>query len=382
MAATRIYSTAAYYVAAVVAILFGLCPKFGALVAATPNGVLGGITVVLYGMIGLLGAKIWIENRVDFANPVNLVPIGAGLILAIGPVTHDDHRRLLDSAASRSAPSSCWSATTCCARSPPPTSRTPRRPVRRRRADRRRRARRPTSGPAARHDSEAAAVHLPPPETLDEALRVLAEVGDDGKVLAGGQSLVPLLNMRLAAPAHLVDINRLAELGGVGADADGVRVGAPARHADVEHDAAAFAAVPLLRQALRHVAHPTIRNRGTTVGSLVHADPARGDDRGARAARGVGRAGPPARTADGSRPRSSSSDRWSRRSSRASSRSSAFFPRPAAGSGTAFVEVARRHGDYAVCGVGAVVTLDEDRRVARARAGVRLGRSGPGGTST
>jgi uracil-xanthine permease len=88
MAATRIYSTAAYYVAGVVAILFGLCPKFGALIAATPGGVLGGITVVLYGMIGLLGAKIWIENQVDFANPINLVPIGAGIILAVGPVAH------------------------------------------------------------------------------------------------------------------------------------------------------------------------------------------------------------------------------------------------------------------------------------------------------
>jgi len=88
MAATRIYSTAAYYVAGVVAILFGLSPKFGALIAATPGGVLGGITVVLYGMIGLLGAKIWIENRVDFSNPINLVPIGAGIILAVGPVAH------------------------------------------------------------------------------------------------------------------------------------------------------------------------------------------------------------------------------------------------------------------------------------------------------
>ncbi|MFF3668961.1 uracil-xanthine permease family protein [Microtetraspora malaysiensis] len=88
MAATRVYSTAAYYVAAVIAILFGLIPKFGALVAATPGGVLGGITVILYGMIGLLGAKIWIENRVDFSDPVNMVPIGAGIILAIGPVTH------------------------------------------------------------------------------------------------------------------------------------------------------------------------------------------------------------------------------------------------------------------------------------------------------
>jgi uracil-xanthine permease len=87
MAATRIYSTAAYYVAAVVAILFGFSPKFGALVSATPGGVLGGITVVLYGMIGLLGAKIWKENRVDFGNPVNLVPIAAGIIIAIGDTT-------------------------------------------------------------------------------------------------------------------------------------------------------------------------------------------------------------------------------------------------------------------------------------------------------
>jgi xanthine/uracil permease len=84
MAATRIYSTLAYYIAAAVAILFGFCPKFGAVVAATPAGVLGGITLVLYGMIGLLGAKIWIENKVDFADPINLVPLAAGLIAGIG----------------------------------------------------------------------------------------------------------------------------------------------------------------------------------------------------------------------------------------------------------------------------------------------------------
>jgi len=87
MAATRVYSTAAYYVAAVVAILLGFIPKFGQVVSATPGGVLGGITLVLYGMIGLLGAKIWKENGVDFARPVNLVPIGAGIILAIGNAT-------------------------------------------------------------------------------------------------------------------------------------------------------------------------------------------------------------------------------------------------------------------------------------------------------
>jgi uracil-xanthine permease len=84
MAATRVYSTAAYYVAAVVAIVFGFSPKFGAVISATPGGVLGGITVVLYGMIGLLGAKIWKENRVDFGNPINLVPIAAGIVIAIG----------------------------------------------------------------------------------------------------------------------------------------------------------------------------------------------------------------------------------------------------------------------------------------------------------
>lgn len=84
MAATRVYSTAAYYVAAIVAILLGLVPKFGQVINATPPAVLGGITLVLYGMIGLLGAKIWRENGVDFAKPINLVPISAGIILAIG----------------------------------------------------------------------------------------------------------------------------------------------------------------------------------------------------------------------------------------------------------------------------------------------------------
>ncbi len=110
MAATRVYSTAAYYVAAIVAIIFGLSPKFGALVASVPGGVLGGITVVLYGMIGLLGAKIWKENGVDFGNPINLVPdrgrhhhrhrrrlarLHVGLHARRHRARHDrDHRRL------------------------------------------------------------------------------------------------------------------------------------------------------------------------------------------------------------------------------------------------------------------------------------------------
>ncbi|WP_406492586.1 nitrate reductase [Streptomyces sp. NBC_00846] len=87
MAATRVYSTAAYWCAAGFAILFGLCPKFGAVVAAIPGGVLGGITVILYGMIGLLGAQIWVRSRVDLSNPLHLVPVAAGLIIGIGDVS-------------------------------------------------------------------------------------------------------------------------------------------------------------------------------------------------------------------------------------------------------------------------------------------------------
>jgi uracil-xanthine permease len=87
MAATRVYSTAAYYVAAVVAIAFGMIPKFGALVSTIPAGVLGGAGTVLYGMICILGARIWVENRVNFMNPVNLIPAAIGLILGAGNYT-------------------------------------------------------------------------------------------------------------------------------------------------------------------------------------------------------------------------------------------------------------------------------------------------------
>ncbi|MGW8375891.1 solute carrier family 23 protein [Streptomyces sp. ODS28] len=87
MAATRVYSTAAYWAAAVFALLFGLCPKFGAVVGAIPGGVLGGITVILYGMIGLLGAQIWTNSGVDLRNPLNLVPTAAGIIIGVGGVT-------------------------------------------------------------------------------------------------------------------------------------------------------------------------------------------------------------------------------------------------------------------------------------------------------
>ncbi len=87
MAATRIYSTAAYWVAGIGAILLSLSPKFGAVLSATPAGVLGGVGVVLYGMIGVLGAKIWIENKVDFSNSTNLFIAGTTMIVGIADMT-------------------------------------------------------------------------------------------------------------------------------------------------------------------------------------------------------------------------------------------------------------------------------------------------------
>ena len=110
MGATKVYSTAAYYVAAAVAILLGLCPKFGAIVSATPGGVLGGITVVLYGMIGLVGAKIWVENRVDFGDPVNLVGLAGGIDRRHRRRDPDRSPTTSSSPASRSARS--WSSST------------------------------------------------------------------------------------------------------------------------------------------------------------------------------------------------------------------------------------------------------------------------------
>lgn len=205
------------------------------------------------------------------------------------------------------------------------------------------------------------------PTTLDEALAVLAQAGDDAKVLAGGQSLLPILNMRLAAPAHLVDINRVEGLDFVRMEDGGVRVGACARHSRVERDEAAYGVLPLLRQALRLVAHPVIRNRGTTVGSLAHADPC-GEMTAVLAVLDgtveVARAGSTRTVAAGDffvGPLESAVQPGELAVS-------AYFPALPPRTGTAFVEVARRHGDYAVCGLAAVVTLDDAGLVERARA--------------
>ena len=109
--------------------------------------------------------------------------------------------------------------------------------------------------------------------SVDEAVAQLAELGDEAKILAGGQSLVPLLNLRLANPAYIVDINRIGELNFI-TNGSGVRVGALARHREVERSELVARANPLLAAAVKLIGHAAIRNRGTIGGSVAHADPA------------------------------------------------------------------------------------------------------------
>jgi carbon-monoxide dehydrogenase medium subunit len=111
------------------------------------------------------------------------------------------------------------------------------------------------------------------PTSLDEALEILAKRADEAKLLAGGQSLVPLLNMRLARPALLVDLNRLSDLAYIRTDDGVVRVGALTRQRAVERSPVVGQRVPLLAAATEYVGHPAIRNRGTVGGSLAHGDP-------------------------------------------------------------------------------------------------------------
>jgi carbon-monoxide dehydrogenase medium subunit len=112
------------------------------------------------------------------------------------------------------------------------------------------------------------------PETVEEVLDLLSQYGEDAKILAGGQSLMPMLNFRLARPAHLIDINRVDGLATASTSADTLTLGAMTRQRALERSAQVYGWCPLVRRALALVGHPQIRNRGTLGGSLAHADPA------------------------------------------------------------------------------------------------------------
>jgi aerobic carbon-monoxide dehydrogenase medium subunit len=205
------------------------------------------------------------------------------------------------------------------------------------------------------------------PDSVAEALSTLDSLAGEAKVLAGGQSLLPLLSMRLATPAHLVDINHLHELSYVRVDDECVEVGALARHAEVHRHGAAAAAQPLLRKALGLVAHPTIRNRGTTVGSIVHADPS-GEMTAVLALLGA-----TVRVASAAGHRDIAAEDFFLGPLESAVGAgdlavSASFPVLPPGAGTAFMEVSRRNGDYAVCGAAVLAQLDDEGRVRQARA--------------
>ncbi len=205
------------------------------------------------------------------------------------------------------------------------------------------------------------------PTSVEEALSHLAEHGYEAKVLAGGQSLIPTMNFRLAQPAVLVDLNRVSELFYINPDKKGgLRIGAMTRESQVEHDPAVAERTPMLTETMPHIAHEQIRHRGTFGGCMAHADPAAELPAVAVALK-----------AD-MKIRGQSGERWVP--------ADEFFlslfttalmpdellvevaipPLPAR-AGWSFLEVARRHGDYALVGIAATVTLDKKNQCEDAR---------------
>lgn len=203
------------------------------------------------------------------------------------------------------------------------------------------------------------------PGSTEEALSLLAEHGDDAKALAGGQSLVPLLNFRLAHPDHLVDLNRIGSLAGIRRQEGTLQIGSMTRQSRLEASELVVRGWPLLTEALTYVAHAQIRNRGTVGGSVAHADPAAEL--------------PVAFTALDARFRVAS-----RRGERTIAAEDFFVTHLtttiepdelltaievlalAERTGHAFIEFARRHGDFALGGAAALVEVDDAGLCSRA----------------
>ena len=215
--------------------------------------------------------------------------------------------------------------------------------------------------------------------TLEQALQLKAEHGDEARFLAGGQSLVPTMNFRLTQPAMLIDINPLTELAGIRAGAPAEprqRIGALTRYRTLERSEAIARHLPLIAEALPHIAHPQIRNRGTIGGNLAHADPA--SEMPAIALALAGRL----------RAQSMRGERWIDAAD--------FFvgalttalepdemltevelPVAPARSGSCFMEVSRRRGDFAIVGVACTVEVDGAGRCSAARIALCNAGDGP-----
>jgi carbon-monoxide dehydrogenase medium subunit len=211
--------------------------------------------------------------------------------------------------------------------------------------------------------------------SLEHALVLKAEHGDDAKFLAGGQSLIPTMNFRLARPAILIDVNGIEDLAGIRASGGTTRVGALTRYRALQRDATFTQLFPVIGEALPHIAHPQIRNRGTIGGNLSHADPA-SELPAIAVALGVR-----------FRVQAAKQERWIEASD--------FFvgalttdlrpdemlveielPLPEPHTGSCFMEIARRRGDFAIVGVAVMMTLGERNECT----GVRLAFCGVGET--
>jgi carbon-monoxide dehydrogenase medium subunit len=213
--------------------------------------------------------------------------------------------------------------------------------------------------------------------TVEQALQIKAEYGDEARFLAGGQSLVPTMNFRLTQPAILIDLNPLTELAGIkNGGGEHVRIGALTRYRSLERDPATAHSLPLIHEALPHIAHPQIRNRGTIGGNLAHADPA--SEMPAIVLTLGGRL----------RAKSAKGERWIDAAD--------FFvgalttalesdemlmevelPKAPPRSGACFMEVSRRRGDFAIVGIACTLRLDEQGHCAEARIGLCNAGDGP-----
>lgn len=204
------------------------------------------------------------------------------------------------------------------------------------------------------------------PRSLDEALSKLAELGTDGRVLAGGQSLIPMMKLRLASPANLVDINNLTDLAYVRADNGHLAIGALARHADVVNNADVKAVSPTMASAAPWVADPLVRNRGTVAGSIAHCDP-EGDWNSVMLA------------VDASVVASSASsgeriipigdfvvDFFTNSLNEGEMVTEIRVPRPAGPAGGAYLKLERKIGDYATAAVATFLELGSDGTIAKA----------------
>lgn len=209
------------------------------------------------------------------------------------------------------------------------------------------------------------------PETLDECVELLAEYSDDAKILAGGQSLMPLLNLRVVRPSVIIDIGRVPGLDCWDQEGSSVRIGPLVRQSEIERDKALAQAAPLLAAAVSLIGHPATRSRGTIVGSMCHADPAAelpvcavllAAEFLVRSSKGV---------------RTVKADDFFQDALSTALRGdeiveSVRFPAGLAGTGYAFDEIARRHGDFALVSVGAAI----ESRVGYEHARVTIGGAG------